>query len=169
MHGHETSAALLRLPLACHPLRLGEFGGVQSLGDKIPIMGRIIAGLGIFRPRGSQIEPQVRLRIISRDATSLSYPMPRLYCALASPRSAALRYYFTASHSPARAVAGAVHHSEAVLRVGVPLVGGFAEPDQSLRLVLRRAVAVGVHQSEAILRVGAPPSANGRTSAIAVA
>jgi hypothetical protein len=69
-------------------------------------MGRIIAGLGIFRPRGSQIEPQVRLRIISRDATSLSYSMPRLYCALASPRSAALRYHFTASHSPARAVAG---------------------------------------------------------------
>ena len=47
-----------------------------------------------------------------------------------------------------------VHRAEAGLRVGVPLVGGLAIPDEGLRVVLRHAKAPFVHPTYAGLHVG---------------
>src|SRR5271165_6975679 len=54
------------------------------------------------------------------------------------------------------ALAVSIHLTEFELRVGVPLLGGLAVPDQGLRVVLRHALAVSIHPAEAGLRVGVP-------------
>jgi hypothetical protein len=54
------------------------------------------------------------------------------------------------------ALALAVHQADDGLRVGVPLLGGLAVPDEGLRVVLRHALAHRVHQAEAELREGVP-------------
>ena len=95
-------------------------------------MGRFIAGLGIFRPRGSQIEPQVRLRIISRDAASLSVPDAEVVLRISLPLVCCfLIPLYGLCLVLLRALAGAVHHSEAVLRgrsLGRRLCGTRSEP-----------------------------------------
>ena len=76
-------------------------------------------------------------------------------CAWAWPCSAASRYQ---PHSFGlvleNAPPGDVHAPEAVLRIGLALLGGQTEPAHSFGLVLEDTLAGGVHEPEAVLRIG---------------
>ena len=52
------------------------------------------------------------------------------------------------------AITTGVHPTEAELRLGMPLLRGFAEPSDRFSVILRHAFADGVHHPKVLLRLG---------------